>query len=224
MEIISVLKYNMFMLPNTKNLYVMKESDIPSFSKSLAESFQDYPLFDYFVKGKYSVKKYTKFFEISLKQLGENIIAVGDQKDPTAVAIFVNAHNNSDSIFSYIKNGGLALPFIFGLPAVIRMAKFEKFADTVKRKYATENCYYFYLLTVKKEFRGQSLASKIVKPVLEYFDEHGIDCYLETFKEINIDKYKHYGFDLKEASSVPKTNLSLKAMLRISKKNKQNND
>ena len=205
----------------TKNLYIMKKEDIPSFSRTLAESFKDYPLFEYFAKGKYSVVKYTKFFEISLKQLGEKVIAVGDKKDPSAVAIFVNANGSSDSIFSYIKNGGLALPFIFGLPAVIRMTKFEKFANGIKQKYVTDNCYYFYLLVVKKEMRGQSVASKIVKPVLEHFDEHGIDCYLETFKEINIDKYKHYGFDLKEVIAVPKTDLSLKAMLRISNKNKK---
>jgi GNAT superfamily N-acetyltransferase len=204
---------------NTKHLYVMKKEDIPAFSKALAESFKDYPLFEYFVNGKYSLKKYTKFFEISLKQLGDNIIAVGDKKEPSAVAIFVNAKSNEDSIFSYIKNGGLALPFIFGLPAVIRMAKFEKFANGIKQKYITDNCYYFYLLVVKKELRGQSFASKLVKPILEYFDEHGIDCYLETFKEINIDKYQHYNFELKEVINVPKTNLSLKAMLRKSNKN-----
>ena len=210
------------MISDRENLYVMKKEDIPTFSKVLAESFKDYPLFEYFVDGKYSVKKFTTFFKICLKQLGDSIIAVGDKKDPSAVAIFVNAQSSGDSIFSYIKSGGLALPFIFGIPAVIRMTKFEKFADGIKQKYATKNCYYFYLLVVKKELRGQSVASKTVKPVLEYFDEHGIDCYLETFKEINIDKYKHYGFDLKETINVPNTNLSLKAMLRLSKQNLNN--
>lgn len=206
------------MLPNTKDIYVMKKEDIHSFSKVLAESFKDYPLFEYFVNGKYSIKKYTKFFEISLKQLGENIIAVGDKKVPSAVAIFVNTKSSGNYIFSHIKCGGLSLPFLFGIRPVLRMVKIEKFTNNIKQKYKTDNCYYLYLLVVKKELRGQSVASKIVKPVLEYFDEHKIDCYLETFKEINIDKYKHYGFELKEIINVPNTNLSLKAMFRSSKK------
>ena len=77
------------MIPDTKNLYVMKKEDIPAFSKVLAESFKDYPLFEYFSNGKYSVKKFTTFFKICLKQLGDSIIAVGDKKEPSAVAIFV---------------------------------------------------------------------------------------------------------------------------------------
>jgi predicted acetyltransferase len=54
--------------------------------------------------------------------------------------------------------------------------------------------------------------------MLNYFDEHNLECYLETLSPTNVEIYKRYGFELKEEVKVPNADLTLYAMLRPAKK------
>ena len=54
--------------------------------------------------------------------------------------------------------------------------------------------------------------------MFEYLDRIGQDCYLETYKEVNIKIYEHYGFELLEVSKIPKTDIVQYSMLRKAKR------
>ena len=101
------------------------------------------------------------------------------------------------------------------------MTSFEKFAMEIKNKYAGEGCWYLYVFVTMPDYRGKRLGTKLMKPMLEYLDEHNQDCYLETLLPINVDIYKKFGFELKEEVKVPNTDLILYAMLRTAKTNEE---
>ena len=100
------------------------------------------------------------------------------------------------------------------------MTSFEKFAMEIKNKHAKPGCWYLYVFETMAEFRGKGLGSKIMKPMLNYLDEHNQDCYLETHKEENVKIYEHYGFELLEISKIPETDVVQYSMLRKVKQNK----
>ena len=61
------------------------------------------------------------------------------------------------------------------------------------------------------------MSSILLKPMFEYLDIIGQDCYLETHKEENVKIYEHYGFELLEVSKIPRTDIIQYSMLRRSK-------
>ena len=58
------------------------------------------------------------------------------------------------------------------------------------------------------------IASKLLRPMLEFCDMENMVCYLETNKEKNVSLYQHYGFQLAEQRIVPKSNVMHYAMTR----------
>ena len=73
---------------------------------------------------------------------------------------------------------------------------------------------YLYNLSVSRKAQGKGIASKLLKPMLEFCDQENMVCYLETNKETNVSLYQHYGFQLAEQKLVPKSNVMHYAMTR----------
>ena len=67
------------------------------------------------------------------------------------------------------------------------------------KKVFTDNYdWYLYNLSIKKDAQGKGIASKLMRPMLEFCDEEKMVTYLETNKASNVSMYIHYGFYLKK--------------------------
>lgn len=212
----NILKSN---IEEIRKEHGLSKKDIDIFANNLAVSFKDYPLFEYFANNKYNIKKMKKFWKVSLKTMSDKTFFLADSEDANSLAIFSPYEKGGVSIWKYIKAGGLGLIPSMGIKMTKRMTNFEKFAMKIKDRYAKRGCWYLYVFVTMPEFRGKGLGSKIMRPMLEYLDEHNQDCYLETLSSINVEIYKRYGFELKEEVKVPNTDLTLYAMLRTAKIN-----
>ena len=197
--------------------YGLNKKDVDTFANTLAVSFQGYPLFEYFANNKYDAKRMKKFWKVSLKTMSEKTFFISDSEEANSLAIFSPYEKGGISIWKYIKAGGLGLIPAIGLKMTKRMTTFEKFAMEIKDKYANQGCWYLYVFVTMPEFRGKGLGSKLMRPMMDYLDQHKQDCYLETLLPINVEIYKKYGFELKEEVKVPGTDLILYAMLRTAK-------
>lgn len=202
-----------------KEFYNLDKNNLDSFAQCLAESFKGYPLFEYFACYKYSVKKMKTFWNINLKMFINNTVCYADSKDVKSVVIFSPYDHKDANVFQYLKSGGLKILFTLGIKSAKRMLKFEKFANSIKNKYSTEKCWYLYSLVVRPEFRGNKLGSTMLRSMFDYLDSVNQDCYLETLVPINVEIYKHYGFELMETVKVPDSDLVLYAMLRKARNN-----
>lgn len=200
------------------NLYVMKDSDIDKYAECLAESFQNYPLFDYFANNKYDVEKMKKFWKVTLNMCKDKYLCMSNGPDATAVFICVPPNCKSFNTLQYILNGGLKIVYNFGIKGIKRMLSFESYSDKVREKYSDGDTWYLYTLCVKPEYRGQKYGGALMKAALGLIDRLEETAYLETFKEVNVEIYKHYGFELKDTAQVPNTDLTMYSMVYEPKK------
>lgn len=195
--------------------YSLLDRDLELIAKNLAIGFKGYPLFEYFSDYKYSIEKMIQFWKVDLKTNLKKTIIFSDSEQLISFALLSPYKKDDFSMKDYIKNGGLLLPLKIGAKPVKRMTSFEKIANEVKDKYASNNnCWYLYTFVTLPEFRGKGYGKKVMKQVCNFLDEHQQNCYLETFLEINIDIYKKYGFELMEKVPIKNTNLTICALLR----------
>ena len=213
----SLLKSNIDVI---KKDHGLAKKDFDIFSNNLAISFRGYPLFEYFANNKYDIKKMKKFWKVSLKTMSDKTFFLTDSDNANSLAIFSPYEKCGVSFWKYIKAGGLGLIPSMGIKMIKRMTSFEKFAMSIKNKYACHGCWYLYAFVTMPEFRGKGYGKKILIPMFNYLDEHNQDCYLETLLPVNVEIYKKFGFELKEEIKVPNTDLTLYAMHRTAKKKK----
>ena len=85
----------------------------------------------------------------------------------------------------------------------------------LKENNSSSNDWYLYNLSVVKDKQGKGIASKLLKPMLQFLNEQNKGCYLETNKKANVNLYEHFGFRLMEEGMVPKSNVYHYAMRKI---------
>jgi ribosomal protein S18 acetylase RimI-like enzyme len=84
----------------------------------------------------------------------------------------------------------------------------------LKKEFTDNYDWYLYNLSIKKEAQGKGIASKLMRPMLQFCDDERMVAYLETNKEANVGLYKHYGFDLVKEEQIPKSTVMHYAMVR----------
>lgn len=210
-----IVKSNIEKLRKEKGL---DKKDIEKYANVLAVSFEGYPLFEYFCNYNYSVAKMRTFWKVSLKTMSDRTFFVSDSEDVNSLAIFSPYEKGGISTWRYIKAGGLWMLTKIGIKMAKTMSNFEKFAESIKDKYAKPGCWYLYVFVTMPECRGQGIGNSIMEPMMAYLDRHEKDCYLETLCPVNVEIYKRYNFELKESVQVPGTDLTLYAMLRTARK------
>ena len=62
--------------------------------------------------------------------------------------------------------------------------------------------------------QGKGIASKLLRPMLNFCDNEQMVCYLETNKETNVSIYNHYGFELFETFEIQNSNVNHYGMIR----------
>jgi len=207
-------------IPEINNLYVMNKKDIHKFSESATLAYKDYPLFKYLTRGKFEHKVIENIISASIHSMGNDIIGISSEEDANAIAIFVPPNYTGSKVVPFLIGGGIKLPFVTPIGIFLRLLRYENHAMKLKKKYTNHKCWYLYNVTVKPEYQKKGLSSALLKPMFEYLDRIGQDCYLETHKEENVEFYEHYGFELLEVSKIPKTDVIQYSMLRKAKENK----
>lgn len=205
-----------YIIQETDSLYKMKKNDIDNFSECSALAYQNYPLFDYILKGKIKHKIVKTIMSASIHSMGKKAIGFANDKSADAVAIFTPPNYTGSKVVPFLLGGGIKLMFIAPPSTFVRLLKYENHAMKLKKHYTSHDCWYLYNITVKPESQSKGYCSQLLKPMFEYFDRIGQDCYLETHLKNNVDLYKHFGFELIDTSYLPKSNIKQYSMLRKS--------
>ena len=85
----------------------------------------------------------------------------------------------------------------------------------LKKKFTEHNDWYLFNLSVKKDAQGKGIASKLLKPMLEFLSKQNSVCYLETNKDTNVPFYEHFGFKMMEKGFIPQSNVIHYAMTKL---------
>ena len=207
-------------LPLAKNaiekagLYIVQEKDLDRLAEIAADAYRDYPLHNWFTKGKYDAKASKLIMQISLKTMTEDAVIYADSEDLNGFAVWLPFGFTGSKTMPFLLNGGLRLIFHAGLGIIGRLLAYETYAMNLKKTFTDHYDWYLYNLSIRKDAQGKGIASKLMRPMLGFLDDEKMVAYLETNKETNVGLYRHYGFHLMKEEKIPKSPVTHYAMVR----------
>ena len=195
-------------------LYIAKEKDLDRLAQVAADAYQDYPLHNWFMGGKYDEIASKLLMQISLKTMTEDSVIYADSEEINGFAAWLPFGFTGNKAIPFLLSGGLKLILHSGLGIINRLSAYETYAMGLKKEYTYNYDWYLFNLSIKKDAQGKGLASKLLRPMLQFCDDERMVAYLETNKEANVGLYRHYGFDLRKEEPVPKSPVMHYAMVR----------
>ena len=195
-------------------LYIIQEKDLERLAEVAADAYRDYPLHNWFTKGKYDAKASKLIMQISLKTMTEDAVIYADSKEINGFAVWLPFGFTGSKTIPFLVNGGLSLILHSGLGIIGRLLTYETYAMNLKKAFTENYDWYLYNLSIKKDAQGKGIASKLMRPMLQFCDDERMVSYLETNKEANVGLYQHYGFDLMKQEKIPKSTVTHYAMVR----------
>ena len=195
-------------------LYIVQKKDLDRLAEVAADAYCDYPLHNWFTKGKYDKKASKLIMQISLKTMSKDAIIYADSEEMNGFAVWLPFGFTGSKTLPFLFSGGLKLILHSGLGIIGRLLTYEKYAMNLKKEFTDNYDWYLYNLSIKKDAQGKGIASKLMRPMLKFCDDERMVAYLETNKASNVTLYNHYGFALKKEEVIPKTNVIHYAMVR----------
>ena len=195
-------------------LYLVQKKDLERLAEVSADAYQDYPLHNWFTKGKYDAKAASLLMEVSLKSMTEDAVIYADSEEMNGFAAWLPFGFTGNKTLPFLANGGLRLFLHSGFGLVGRLLTYENYAMNLKKTFTDHYDWYLFNLSVRKDAQGKGLASKLMRPMLQFCDDERMVAYLETNKAANVGLYRHYGFDLMKEEQIPKSTVTHYAMVR----------
>ena len=195
-------------------LYIVKKEDLDRLALVAADAYKDYPLHNWFAKGKYDQEASRLIMQISLRTMTEDAIIYADSEEMNGFAVWLPFGFTGSKTIPFLANGGFKLICHSGFGIIGRLLTYETYAMNLKKEFTDHYDWYLYNLSIKKDAQGKGIASKLLRPMLQFCDDERMVAYLETNKESNVSLYKHYGFELKKEELIPKTPVTHYAMTR----------
>ena len=196
-------------------LYIVKESDLEHLADVATDAYVDYPLHNWLTKGKYDRTASKLIMQITLKTMTKDAVIYADSEEMNGFAVWIPFGFTGSKTLPFLFSGGLKLILHSGLGIIGRLLTYETYAMNLKKEYTDNYDWYLYNLSIKKDAQGKGIASKLLRPMLEFCDDEKMVAYLETNKESNVSLYKHYGFELKKEELIPKSTVMHYAMVRF---------
>ena len=195
-------------------LYIVQKKDIDRLAEVAADAYRDYPLHNWLTKGKYDPVASKLIMQISLRTMTEDAVIYADSEEINGFAAWLPFGFTGNETMPFLLNGGLKLIFHSGLGIIARLLTYEKYAMNLKKEFTDNYDWYLYNLSIKKDAQGKGIASKLMRPMLNFCDDERMVAYLETNKASNVGLYTHYGFDLMKEEEIPTTPVTHYSMVR----------
>lgn len=195
-------------------LYMVQKKDFGRLAEASADAYRDYPLHTWLTKGKYDPVASRLLMQITLKTMTEDAVIYADSEEMNGFAAWLPFGFTGNKALPFLMSGGLRLILHSGFGIISRLSAYEKYAMNLKKEYTDHYDWYLFNLSIKKDAQGKGLASKLMRPMLQFCDDERMVAYLETNKESNVGLYRHYGFDLMKEELIPKSPVMHYAMVR----------
>ena len=195
-------------------LYIVQPKDLDRLADVAADAYRDYPLHNWFTKGKYDPLASRLIMQISLKTMTEDAVIYADSPELNGFAVWLPNGFTGSKTLPFLMNGGLKLISHAGPGIIKRLLTYETYAMNLKKELTDNYDWYLYNLSVRKDAQGKGIAGKLMRPMLQFCDDEGMVAYLETNKEANVGLYRHFGFDLAKEEPIPHTPVTHYSMVR----------
>ena len=195
-------------------LYLIQEKDIDRLAEVATDAYRDYPLHNWLTKGEYDAKASELLMKVTLKTMTKDAVIYADSEEINGFAAWLPFGFEGNKTWPFLKNGGLKLILHSGFGVIGRLLTYENYAMNLKKEFTDNYDWYLFNLSIKKDAQGKGLASKLMRPMLQFCDDERMVAYLETNKDTNVGLYQHYGFDLMKEELIPSSPVMHYAMVR----------
>ena len=195
-------------------LYIVQEKDLDRLAEVAADAYKDYPLHNWFTKGKYDPKASKLIMQISLRTMSEDAVVYADSEEINGFAVWLPFGFTGSKTLPFLVNGGMSLILHSGPGIIGRLLTYETYAMNLKKEFTDNYDWYLYNLSIRKDAQGKGIASKLMRPMLQFCDDERMVVYLETNKQSNVGLYQHYSFELMKEEQIPKSTVTHYAMVR----------
>lgn len=195
-------------------LYLAGPEDLDRLAAVAMEAYRDYPLHNWLTNGHYDLESSRRIMAVSLRTMARDGVIYADSPEANGFAAWLPLGFTGSKTVPFLTHGGLRLILHAGPKIIGRLLTYESFAMELKRKYTGNVDWYLYNLSVLPQAQGRGVATRLLRPMLEFCDRENIVCYLETNKQSNVDLYEHFGFALAEQAPVPGSGVMHYAMTR----------
>jgi len=206
-----------FMATDLDNLVRLTKAQIKPTAEMFARSFQDDPLYSYFIP---NVTKRKDKARIILEGIVRYGLLYGEvyatSYNLEGAVSWIPSEKAEFTTWRMIRSGYLSVLLRLGRRAVSRAMSYGDYASSMHKRHAPFRHWYLMVIGVDPSYQGRGYASALIKPMLARIDRERLPCYLDTENERNVPIYQHFGFEVVEEGTVPRTNTTVWAMLRES--------
>ena len=195
-------------------LYLVQKKDLHRLAEVATDAYRDYPLHNWLTRGTYDAVASHLLMEVTLKTMTKDAIIYADSEELNGFAAWLPFGFTGNKTVPFLMNGGMRLFLHAGFDMIGRLQTYENYAMNLKKQYTDHYDWYLFNLSVKKDAQGKGIASKLMRPMLQFCDDERMVAYLETNKDTNVGLYRHYGFDLMKEEVIPGTPVTHYAMVR----------
>ena len=195
-------------------LYLVQKKDLDRLADVATDAYRDYPLHNWLTKGKYDEVASKLLMQITLKTMTEDAVIYADSEEMNGFAAWLPFGFTGNKAIPFLKSGGFRLILHSGFGIISRLSAYEKYAMNLKKEFTDNYDWYLFNLSIKRDAQGKGIASKLMRPMLQFCDEERMVAYLETNKESNVGLYRHYGFELMKEEMIPKSPVMHYSMVR----------
>ena len=195
-------------------LYIVEKKDLGRLARVAADAYRDYPLHNWLTKGKYDAKASELLMLVTLRTMAEDAVIYADTEELNGFAVWLPFGFEGSKTVPFLMSGGLKLILHSGPGIIRRLVIYDTYAMNLKKQFTDNYDWYLFNLSIKKDAQGKGIASKLMRPMLEFCDDERMVAYLETNKASNVGLYQHYGFDLMKEEPIPKSSVTHYAMVR----------
>ena len=195
-------------------LFLVSKKEIDKLAEGAMDAYQNYPLHNWLSGGKYNPALSKLLMKVSLKTMIDNGVIYADSSELNGFTAWMPPNYTGTKALPFMLKGGFNLIRNFGFDIIKKLTEYDDFAMNLKKKFTEHNDWYLFNLSVKKDAQGKGIATKLVKPMLEFLSKQNSVCYLETNRDTNVPIYEHFGFKLMEKGFIPETDVMHFAMVK----------
>ena len=132
-------------------LYLVPKERLGELADIAMDAYLDYPLHNWFSKGKYDPKASRIVMEISLKTMTKDAVIYADSEEMNGFAVWLPLGFDGNKTLPFLLNGGIGLILHSGFGIIGRLLTYEKFAMKLKKNYTENVDWYLYNLSVSSK-------------------------------------------------------------------------
>ncbi|MBO4395249.1 MAG: hypothetical protein J5819_02760 [Eubacterium sp.] len=207
-------------LAKSLGVYLLNDEQIPLAAKCNAEAYEGYELYDILFKNHCTPAKVERLWTVSINQVKDRALIIGDGPKVNGMAIFMPPGYTTISVSSFLKAGGLKLPFNI----ISGLNKYQKYTADLRARHTQNKAWYLLDLAIRPSANSHDLADKMLTPVLDYIRDEGRGCFVETQEEMEIGFFEHFGFEVVETGRIPGSDSPLYGMYRYPEEYRYSDD